>query len=93
MDVLKNHKLEAVLELSNQGRCTELKDVLNLFTDINYSEDNKKKKTEEDIVFNFLNAIEAIFNNENKAVDVIENPLDREEEKGNAATWCSEKHR
>ena len=67
------------MELSNQGRCTELQDVLNLFTDIRYSENEERKKKEEDIVFNFLNAMEAIFNNENKPVEVFENPLNHED--------------
>ena len=59
----------------------KLNDVLKLYSTINYTEDNEKKKIEEDIVFNFKNFIESLYYSEDIVeLDVIEN-FDNEKEK------------
>ena len=80
-NVLKTHNDKARLELPSKGKSTKLNDVLKLYSTINYTEDDNKKKIEEDIVFNFKNFIESLYYSE-KIVepDVIEN-FDNDKEK------------
>ena len=55
--MLKTHNDQARLKLSAKGKSTKLNDVLKLYSTINYTEDDDKKKIEEDIVFDFKNFI------------------------------------
>ena len=72
--MLKTHSDKARLELSAKGKSTKLNDVLKLYSTINYTEDNEKKKIEEDIVFNFKNFIESLYYSEDIVeLDVIKN--------------------
>ena len=57
--MLKTHNDQARLKLSAKGKSTKLNDVLKLYSTINYTEDDDKKKIEEDIVFDFKNFIES----------------------------------
>ena len=52
------------LALSTKGKSTKLYDLLKLYSTINYTEDDGKKKLEEDIVFNFKNFIESLYYSE-----------------------------
>ena len=52
------------LALSTKGKSTKLFDLLKLYSTINYTEDDGKKKLEEDIVFNFKNFIESLYYSE-----------------------------
>ena len=61
------------LALSTKGKSTKLYDLLKLYSTINYTEDDGKKKLEEDIVFNFKNFIESLYYSEDIVkLDVIE---------------------
>ena len=72
--VLKTHSDKVRLELSAKGKSTKLNDDLKLYSTINYTEDNDKKKIEEDIVFNFKDFIESLYYSEGIAeLDVTEN--------------------
>ena len=72
--MLKAHSDKARLELSAKGKSTNLNGVLKLHSTINYTEDNDKKKIQEDIVFNFKNFIESLYYSEDIVeLDVIEN--------------------
>ena len=72
--MLKTHSDKARLELSAKGKSTKLNDVLKLYSTINYTEDNEKKRIEEDIVFNFKNFIESLYYSEDIVeLDVIKN--------------------
>ena len=75
--MLKAHSDKARLELSAKGKSTNLNGVLKLHSTINYTEDNDKKKIEEDIVFNFKNFIESL----NYSEDIIEENFNNEKEK------------
>ena len=80
--MLKVHSDKARLELSAKGKSTNLNDVLKLHSTINYTEDNDKKKIEEDIVFNFKNFIGSLYYSEDIAeLDVIENFNNEKEKK------------
>ena len=69
------------MELSAKRKSTKCNDVLKLYSTINYTEDDEKKKTEEYIVFNFKNFIESLYYSEDIVeLDVIEN-FDNEKEK------------
>ena len=48
--MLKTHNDKARLELSAKEKSTKLNDVLKPYSTINYTEDDGKKKIEEDIV-------------------------------------------
>ena len=62
---MKSHVADALLELSSNGRVTKLNDVLRLYSTIHYTaDDNDKKQREEDIVFNFTNFIESLYQSE-----------------------------
>ena len=52
------------LALSTKEKSTKLYDLLKLYSTINYTEDDGKKKLEEDIVFNFKNFIESLYYSE-----------------------------
>ena len=81
LDVLKTHNDQTRLKLSAKGESTKLNDVLKLYSTINYTEDDNKKKIEEDIVFDFKNFIESLYYSEDIGeLDVIEN-VDNEKEK------------
>ena len=72
--MLKTHSDKVRLELSAKGKSTKLNDDLKLYSTINYTEDNDKKKIEEDIVFNFKDFIESLYYSEGIAeLDVTEN--------------------
>ena len=71
-DVLKTHNDKARLELSAKGKSIKLNDVLKLYSTINYTEDDDKKKVEENIAFNFKNFIKSLCYSEDKQ-DVIKN--------------------
>ena len=58
--MLKAHSDKGTLELSTKRKSIKLNDVLKLYSTINYTEDNDKKKIEDDVVFNFKNFIESI---------------------------------
>ena len=59
-----------------------MNDVLKLHSTINYTEDNDKKKIQENIVFNFKNFIESLYYSEDIVeLDVIENFNNEEEKK------------
>ena len=76
--MLKTHDDKARLELSVKGKLTRLYDVLKLYLTISYTEDDDKKKIEEDIFLNFINFIESLHYSEDIAeLDVIENFNDR----------------
>ena len=71
-DVLKTHNDKTRLELSAKGKSTKLNDILKLYSTISYTEDNDKKKIEDDIVFNFKNLIDSLYYSEEIAkLDVI----------------------
>ena len=73
-DLLKTHSDKLRLELSAKGKSTKLSDVLKLYSTINYTGNNDKKKSEEDIVFNFKNCIKSLYYSEGVfEIDVIEN--------------------
>ena len=79
--MLKTHNDKARLELSAKGKSAKLNDVLKLYSTINYTEDDYKKKIEEDVVFNFKNFIESLYYSEDIVeLDVTEN-FDNEKEK------------
>ena len=79
--MLKTHNDKARLELSAKGKSAKLNDVLKLHSTINYTEDDYKKKIEEDVVFNFKNFIESLYYSEDIIeLDVTEN-FDNEKEK------------
>ena len=79
--MLKTHNDQARLELLAKGKSTKLIDVLKLYSTINYTEDDDKKKIEGDIVFDFKNFIESLYYPEDIAeLDVIDN-FDNEKEK------------
>ena len=72
--MLKTHSDKARLELSAKGKSTKLNDDLKLYSTINFTEDNDKKKIEEDIVFNFKDFIESLYYSEDIVeLDVTEN--------------------
>ena len=72
--MLKTHNDKARLELSTKGKSTKLNDFLKLYLTINYTEDDDKKKTDEDIVFHFKSFIESLYYFEDIVeLDVIEN--------------------
>ena len=72
--MLNTHSDKARLELSAKGKSTKLNDDLKLYSTINYTEDNDKKKIEEDIVFNFKDFIESLYYSEDIVeLDVTEN--------------------
>ena len=74
LDVLKTRSNKARLELSAKGKSTKRNDVLKLYSTINYTENDDKKKTEEYIVFNFKNFIAFLYYSEDIVeLDVIEN--------------------
>ena len=80
-DVLKTHNDKTRLELSAKGKSTKLNDILKLYSTISYTEDNNKKKIEDDIVFNFKILIDSLYYSEEIAeLDVIKN-FDNEKEK------------
>ena len=59
-----------------------MNDVLKLHSTINYTEDNDKKKIQENIVFNFKNFIESLYYSEDIVeLDVIENFTNEKEKK------------
>ena len=59
-----------------------MNDVLKLHSTINYTEDNDKKKIQENIVFNFKNFIESLYYSEDIVeLDVIENFNNEKEKK------------
>ena len=74
--MLKTHNDQAILKLSAKGKSTKLNDILKLFSTINYTEDDDKKKIEEDIVFNF----KKYYSEDIVELDVIEH-FDNEKEK------------
>ena len=79
--MLKTHNDKARLELSAKGKSAKLNDVLKLYSTINCTEDDYKKKIEEDVVFNFKNFIESLYYSEDIVeLDVTEN-FDNEKEK------------
>ena len=79
--MLKTHNDKARLELPAKGKSAKLNDVLKLYSTINYTEDDYKKKIEEDVVFNFKNFIESLYYSEDIVeLDVTEN-FDNEKEK------------
>ena len=79
--MLKVHSDKARLELSAKRKSTKLNGVLKLYSTINYTKDDDKKKIEEDIVFKFKNFIESLYYSEDIVeLDVIEN-FDNEKEK------------
>ena len=79
--MLKTHNDQTRLKLSAKGESTKLNDVLKLYSTISYTEDDNKKKIEEDIVFDFKNFIESLYYSEDIGeLDVIEN-VDNEKEK------------
>ena len=79
--MLKTHNDKARLVLSVKGKSTNLNDVFKLYSTINCTEDDEKKKNAEDFVFNFKNFIESLYHSEYIVkVDVIEN-CDNEKEK------------
>ena len=62
-----------------------MNDVLKLHSTINYTEDNDKKKIQENIVFNFKNFIESLYYSEDIVeLDVIENCNNEKEKKASA---------
>ena len=63
--MLKTHSGIARFKLSAKEKSTKLYDVLKLYSTINYTEDDSKKKIEEDIVFNFKNFTESLYYSEN----------------------------
>ena len=72
--MLKTQNDKARSELSAKGKSTKLDDVLKLYSTINHTGDDDKKKIEEDIVFNFKNFIESLYYSEEIVeLDVIEN--------------------
>ena len=72
--MLEIHNDKARLELSTKGKSTKLNGVLKLYLTINYTEDDDKKKTEEDIVFHFKSFIESLYYFEDIVeLDLIEN--------------------
>ena len=78
--MLKTHNYKARLELSAKGKSAKLNVVLKLYSAVNYTADDDKKKIEEDIVFNFKNFIESLYYSEHiTELDVIEN-FDNEKE-------------
>ena len=80
--MLKAHSDKARLQLSAKGKSTNLNDVLKMHSTINYTEDNDKKKIEEDIVFNFKNFIQSRYYSEDIVeLDVIENFNNEKEKK------------
>ena len=80
--MLKAYSDEARLELSAKRKSTNLNDVLKLHSTINSTDDNDKKKIEEDIVFNFKIFIESLYYSEDIAeLDVIENFNNENEKK------------
>ena len=82
LEVLKAHSDEARLELSAKRKSTNLNDVLKLHSTINSTDDNDKKKIEEDIVFNFKIFIESLYYSEDIAeLDVVENFNNENEKK------------
>ena len=79
--MVETHNDKARLELPAKGKSTKINNVLKLFSTINYTEDDAKKKIEEDIVFNFKNFIDSLYYSEGIVeLDVIEN-FDNEKEK------------
>ena len=74
--MLKTHNDQAILKLSAKGKSTKLNDILKLFSTISYTEDDDKKKIEEDIVFNF----KKYYSEDIVELDVIEH-FDNEKEK------------
>ena len=74
LDVLKTHNDKTRREISAEGKSTKINDILNLYVTINYTEDDDKKKIDEDIVFNFQSFIESLSYTEVIVeFDVIEN--------------------
>ena len=74
--MLKTHNDQAILKLSAKGKSTKLNDILKLFSTINYTEDDDKKKIEEDIVFDF----KKYYSEDIVELDVIEH-FDNEKKK------------
>ena len=74
LDLLKTHNDKTRREISAEGKSTKINDILNLYVTINYTEDDDKKKIDEDIVFNFQSFIESLSYTEVIVeFDVIEN--------------------
>ena len=74
LDVLKTHNDKTRREISAEGKSTKINDILNLYVTIHYTEDDDKKKIDEDIVFNFQSFIESLSYTEVIVeFDVIEN--------------------
>ena len=72
---------KARLKLLAKGKSVKLNKVLKLYSTINYTEDDGKKKIKEDNVFNFKNFIESLYYSEGIVeLDVIEN-FDNKKEK------------
>ena len=72
--MLKTHNDKTRREISAEGKSTKINDILNLYVTINYTEDDDKKKIDEDIVFNFQSFIESLSYTEVIVeFDVIEN--------------------
>ena len=75
------HSDKARLKLLAKGKSVKLNKVLKLYSTINYTEDDGKKKIKEDNVFNFKNFIESLYYSEGiVGLDVIEN-FDNKKEK------------
>ena len=79
--MLKAHSDKARLKLSAKGKSIKLNDVLKLYSTNEYTEDDDKKKIEENIVINFKNFIESLYYSEDIVeLDVTEN-FDNKKEK------------
>ena len=79
--MLKTHNDQARLKLSAKGKSTKLNDVLKLYSTINYTEDDDKKKIEEDIVFDFKNSMESLYYSEDIVEQDVTENFDNEKEK------------